>query len=120
MMTLTDNGQKYAVIPMKDYEMMANLRADFEDNLAIAEAKLTIERGEDELLPLAMMEKLLSGQSRLKIWRNYRGLTASELSQRTGISVSVISKIEHNKQAIDVPKLKKLATALNLEFEDLL
>lgn len=120
MMTLIDNQKEYAVIPMSDYKLMHSLKEDYNDALLIEKAKQVVKLGDDELIPLDIMKKLLSSESKLKVWREYRGLTPKELSDKTGVSLSVISKIENNKQQIDLPKLKAFINALNVSYDDLI
>jgi len=120
MMTLINDKKEYAVIPMDAYQAMHSLQEDFNDALTIEKVKKEIAAGDDELIPLDIMERLLSSESNLRVWREYRGLTVKELSASTKISSSVISKIENNKQAIDIPKLKILMKALNLTYDDLI
>lgn len=120
MMTLIDNQKKYAVIPIDDYQFMRSLKENYEDVLSIEKAKQAVELGNDELVPLAVMKRLVGDESTLKVWREYRGISPKELSEKTGVSVSIISKIENNKQAIDLPKLKKLTQALALDYDDLI
>ncbi|MBW5291218.1 MAG: Phage-related transcriptional regulator [Candidatus Ruthia sp. Asou_11_S2] len=120
MMTLVDKQKEYAVIPMDDYKIMHSLKEDYDDSLLIERVKQEVDSGNDELVPLEIMKRLLSRESNLKIWREYRGFTPKELSDKTKISLSVISKIENNKQQIDLAKLKVFIKALNLNYDDLI
>jgi len=66
------------------------------------------------------VRRLVSGESKLKVWREYRGITPKVLSEKSGVSVSVISKIENNKQSIELTKMKKFVSVLNLDYDDLM
>ncbi len=94
MMTLIDNQKEYAVVPMDEYMLMNSLKEDYDDVLRIAKAKQEIAQGHDELIPLEIMERLMSDESKLKVWREYRKLTPKDLSEKSGVSVSVISKLK--------------------------
>ena len=120
MMTLIDNQKEYAVVPMDEYMLMNSLKEDYDDVLRIAKAKQEIAQGQDELIPLEIMERLMSDESKLKVWHEYRKLTPKDLSEKSGVSVSVISKIENNKQSIDLIKMRKFVAVLNLDYDDLL
>lgn len=120
MMTLIDNQKEYAVVPMDDYRLMSSLKENYDDALSIAKAKQEISQGDDELIPFEIVERLAGGESKLKAWREYRGITPKELSEQSGVSVSVISKIENNKQSIDLAKMKKFVAVLNLDYDDLI
>jgi hypothetical protein len=90
MMTLVDKQKEYAVIPMNDYKIMLSLKEDYNDSLLIERARQEVDLGNDELITLEVMKRLLTQESNLKIWREYRGLTPKELSDKTKISLSVI------------------------------
>lgn len=57
--------------------------------------------------------------TRLKGWRQKRGLTLGELSALTGISASTISRLEAGKRAPNLELVIPLARALRLELDDL-
>lgn len=57
----------------------------------------------------------------IKEYRKRRGLSLSELSERSGISKSYISNIERNlHQNPSIQIMNKIASVLNVELEDLL
>jgi hypothetical protein len=53
---------------MEDAEMLADVRA-------YDAAKTRLEDGEDELVPLEMIERRSRGEAVLRIWREHRKLT---------------------------------------------
>lgn len=57
--------------------------------------------------------------ARLRHARKSRGLTLAALAQRSGISLSMISKAERGDVALTYDKFAALAHALNLAFDDL-
>ena len=99
---------------------MYSSKKDYDDILFIKKAKQEVELGIDELVPLNIMKKLLTNESKLKIWREYRGITLEELSSKTNISLSVISKIESNNQQIDLSKINLFSKVLRLNYDDLI
>jgi predicted transcriptional regulator len=82
-------------------------------------AKARLERGEDEVIPLEIVETRLAGESTVQIWREYRGLTQERLSKASGVSRSMIADIEAGHKGGAVATLKKLAAALNVGLENL-
>lgn len=52
--------------------------------------------------------------------RKERGWTLSNVSARTGLSISTLSKVENNKNSLTYNNLAKLAEGLNLDLADLL
>lgn len=56
----------------------------------------------------------------LKNIRKDRGMTQIQLSESTGIDVTLISRIERGKGQPGIESLKKLAIALNCSTDDLI
>lgn len=52
--------------------------------------------------------------------RKQKGLTLDSLSEKSGLSVSVLSKLERNQNLIEMETLFKLARSFNLSASDLL
>lgn len=92
---------------------------EMEDTVAFKTARGALEKGSDEILPAAMAEKLVSAEAPLRVWRNYRGMTQTELAKIAGVGQDVISKIETGKSKGDVESLKNLADALGITIDDL-
>ncbi|MBW0445461.1 XRE family transcriptional regulator [bacterium M00.F.Ca.ET.228.01.1.1] len=65
--------------------------------------------------PPALDHKLVGGH--LRQARKARGLTLAELSERSGIAVSTISKAERGDIALTYDKFAALAHSLELEFD---
>jgi DNA-binding XRE family transcriptional regulator len=116
---ITRHGREFAVLPMPafqklmaDAEMLADVRA-------YDAAAARLKRGEDELIPLAITERRLAGESPVKIWREYRGLTQEELGKASKVSRSMIAAIEAGNKNGGVATLKKLAGALGADLDHL-
>jgi predicted transcriptional regulator len=97
---------------MDDAEMLADVKA-------YDAAKARIERGEDELIPLQIAESRLSGESPVKTWREFRGLTQEELAKASKMSRSMIAAIEAKHKQGGIVSLKKLARALKVDLDHL-
>jgi DNA-binding XRE family transcriptional regulator len=117
--TITRKGKEFAVIPvealqrlMDDAEMLADVRA-------YDAAKGRLDRGEDELIPLEITERRLAGESPVRIWRDHRALTQEALAKRSKVSRTMIAAIEAGHKTGGIATLKKLATALNVDLENL-
>ena len=116
---ITRKGKEFAVIPvealqklMDDAEMLAGVKA-------YDAAKGRLARGEDELIPLAIVERRLAGESAVKIWREYRGLTQETLAKASKVSRPMIAAIEAGHKKGGIGALKKLAAALNVDLDNL-
>lgn len=118
LQTIEKNGQAYVVVPVSEWEA---LTARLEEREDIADATRQLNRiieGE-ETLPAEIVARLTSGDSPLKVWREYRGYTLRSLAAEIGISSAAISKIETGKSQPTVATLGKLSTVLGCDMEDL-
>ena len=82
-------------------------------------AKARLEHGEDELIPLEITERRLAGEDPLKVWREHRGLTQEELAKEADVSRALIAAIETKRKGGSLATIKKLAKALNVDWESL-
>jgi DNA-binding XRE family transcriptional regulator len=82
-------------------------------------AKARLDRGDDELIPLAITERRLSGESPVKVWREYRGMTQEKLAKASGVSRPMIAAIESGHKRGGVATLKKLSAGLKIDLDRL-
>ena len=78
-----------------------------------------IKAGTEELIPAAVVDRLLDGEAPLTVWRAHRGLSQSELARQSGVNRIQIIDIESGRKTGSVATLKKLATALRVDLDDL-
>lgn len=114
------NGKpEYAVLAFADYQKLLEEAEMLADIRAYDEAKARIAAGDDEFFPSELLDRLLSGEHPLKIWREYRGLTLAQLGDACGVSAVALSQIETGKREPSVSLLKKLAEALRADMDAL-
>lgn len=110
-----DGVPEYAVVPYEEFSRLQRLAEAMEDirdyDAALADA--------GEAVPHTVMERLVNGESSLRVWREHRGLTQSALSTRAGIDKTYISQIEAGHKTGSVKVLKQLADALGVDLDDL-
>ena len=116
--TLTLAGEEYAVVPLAEYEALRNL-AD-EDAVDSSIIQRVLEDPDQELVPFELSTRLADGEHPVRVWREYRGLKASELAASTGVAASYLSDIEKGKKPGSVNALKRIAAALNVTVDDLI
>src|SRR5580698_7344183 len=97
---------------MQDAEMLADVKA-------YDAARARLEDGEDELIPLEMIERRLRGEIALRIWREHRELTQEQLAKKSKVSRALIAAIETKRKTGSVATWKKLGAALNVGWEEL-
>lgn len=120
MNELTIDNKEYAVIEKSIFLQMQQTIEDYEDSMAIAKILKDIESGDDEWLPNEFSNKLLfSGESPVKLWREYRSLSAKELANKTNIDAGTISRIESGKREPTLAQVKVLAEVLSVDIDDL-
>jgi DNA-binding XRE family transcriptional regulator len=112
-------GQKIAMLPEADYRVLLELAEEREDILAAERAEVRRLSGE-EYVPFSLVESIISGENALKAWRKYRGITASQLSQTSGIGQSRISELERGKAHGKPATWRALADALKVTVDDIL
>ncbi len=118
----TPNGDEMVVITLHEYETLLKLAErleDIEDGLAIKAFEDRLARGEEEFIPAEFVNRMIDGESPVRVWRDFRGLSAKELAASAGISATYLSEIEARKKEGSVSVLKKLARALKVELDDL-
>lgn len=118
----TPNGEEMVVLSRKDYEaMLLKLERveDLEDSLAVADFEKKLAAGQEELIPSEFVDRMIEGESPVRVWREYRALSAKDLAARAGISTAYLSEIETGKKDGSVSALKSIADALKLDLDDL-
>lgn len=102
-----------------DYEALLDALEDAEDVAALRAAEAAVGRGESELVPVEMVERLLSGESPVRVWRHHRGITAHALARAAGLAPSYLSEIERGRKPGSFDAMTRLARALDVAIEDL-
>ena len=119
-MIYADGKPRFAVLPFDEYRKLLQALEDARDVACIDDFYRKLAEGEEELLPAAIVDRLLEGEHPVKVWREYRGLTLRSLADMCGVSDSAISQIERAKCSPSARLLRKLAGALRVDMEALL
>jgi mRNA interferase RelE/StbE len=106
-------------IPKDEYLRLKSIEEDMSDLSSATEILERIKAGTEELIPSNVVDQLLNGDAPLTVWREYRGLSQSELARQSGVNRIQIIDIESGRKTGSVATLKKLATALQVEIDDL-
>jgi DNA-binding XRE family transcriptional regulator len=100
----------FAVVPWAEYRRLASTLADDAEDAAILKSALA----DEERFPLDVAERIASGESPLKVIREWRGLTQAELAAKTGRAKQYISQLETGTRAIGRKTARILAPTLNV------
>jgi DNA-binding XRE family transcriptional regulator len=114
MKTTTDhqilmyNGKPaFAIIPYDQYQQLLDSAGD--------------RPSEEISVPYEVVKmSALGGMSLIRAWREHLGLTQQEVAVRMGITQSAYAKLEGGKTRPRIATCKRLATAMGLEWEQLM
>lgn len=114
-----DGKPEWAVLPYAEYEYLMELLEDMQDAGDAKRIMSSLDRGEDEALPQAVAQRLLNDEAPLRVWREYRGLTQTQLAEMAGVTQAMVTMIETGRRKGQTATLKRLADALGLDVDDL-
>ena len=114
-----DGKPEWAIIPYETYVRLVEEAEMLQDIRDYDSIKAAIERGEEELIPSAVVYAILDGENPIKVWREYRGLSQQQLASATGISTSYLSQIEAGKRTGSTEVLAAIAKALDVTLDDI-
>lgn len=102
-----------------EYDRLRQAAEDLGDLQAYDRAMSALASGEDELIPAVFADRLLEGESSLRVYREVRGLSQAELARMSGVNRVQIVEIEAGRKSGSVETLRKLARALRVDLDDL-
>ncbi len=96
--------------------------AEFEEDQADSRAALAVQAriddGIEEFVPGTVVSRLVDGESPLRVWREYRGLSQAALARAASTSRAQIVDIEAGRRTGSVRTLRRLADALGVGLDD--
>jgi DNA-binding XRE family transcriptional regulator len=113
------NGERLVVLPETDYIELVRDAEDAADREAVRRFRAALATGEEELLPSVLVDRLLAGESPLRVWREYRGMSVKALAGQADVAQSYLSQIETGKRTGTVDTLSRLAAVLRTTIDDL-
>lgn len=115
----TPSGDRLAVLPLEDYERLVEAAENAADIRAIDEFEAKIASGEEEVIPIELVDRMIDGESKVRVWREYRGLSQRDLAAKAAVSSSYLSQIEGGTRDGTFDTMKRIAAALGLTVDDL-
>ena len=108
------HGKKAVILTIEAYETMTKQLEELED----IEAFLNVKSINQESFPFSIVEKLaLNTESKIKVFREYRGHTVTKLAKMLDISEAYLSQIENQKRKGNIDLFKKIAEILKVDIE---
>ena len=105
----------FAILDYADFERLLAAAEYAEDAQAVRAA--LADGG--EVTPLELTERIVAGESPVRVWRERRELTQSDLTAKAGVTQSYIAGIEAGKRAGSVKALRAIADALGTDLDEI-
>lgn len=102
-------------IPKDEYNRLVSAVEDLEDMRALDEYRAN----PGESVPVDFINRMLDGESPLRLWRDHRGLTQQALADTAAVNRVMIAQIEKGTKPGSVETLAKLAGTLKITIDDL-
>lgn len=115
-----DGKPVFAVLPINEYNKLRELLEDAEDAATCNRIVADIESGREELFPQELVDALVNGESPVRVFREFRGMTPARLAAECGVSPAHIYQIERGKRSMSVDLLRKMIRVLRVDADLLL
>lgn len=115
----TPQGERLAVLPLAEYERLQEAAEMLEDVSAYDEAKRRLAAGTEELVPQEIANRLLDGESPIRVWREHRGLSGRALAEAAGVSAPYLSQLEGGRREGSFDTMRRIAETLKISLDDL-
>ncbi len=116
---LDNEGQPaYAVIPWREYKRLVS--GDDEGAMTDDELYDLAKSAGGESFPATVVDRLLAGESPIRVYRDHRRLTQKQLAAAAGINPVYLSQIETGKRTGSARTLASIAGALDVDVDDLI
>jgi DNA-binding XRE family transcriptional regulator len=106
-----------------DADFVVLTRAVYESLIDAAEDRAATEAhtraAGEERVPIEVVDRLLAGESPIRVWREFRKMTLDQLGAAAGLSKGYLSDLENGKRAGPVETLQALARALRVSLDEL-
>jgi DNA-binding XRE family transcriptional regulator len=109
---------KHVTLSRDEYDTLLARIEELEDLSDLQAARAASDREE---LSSELTRRLLAGEeSRVKLWREHRGLTARALAEKADVAPGYLSEIETGKKPGSIDAMTKIARALDILVDDLI
>lgn len=106
---------EFVILPYEEYEKLITLLEDQED----IEGAKEFSQNNEETIPFEILRNIANRKNAIRQFRELRGMSASELARKIGVSRQYINQLEKgsSKGKGSAIVLKKIASALNISIE---
>ncbi len=113
---IRDGRPAYVRVPVREWRRLVRRLERAEDRADVQAYDHAKARG-GEAYPIEIFERSLSGESRLKLFREHRRLTQAQLARRAGLSALYISQLETKRRSGSVRTLRRIADILSVDLD---
>src|SRR6056297_1409632 len=92
-------------ITREEYDRLRAAAEDLGDLQAYDRAKAALAAGDDELVPADYANRLLNGESPLRVYRELRGMTQAALAEKADVNRTTVGEIEIGRKTGSVKTL---------------
>jgi DNA-binding XRE family transcriptional regulator len=107
-----------------EYEALVERFEDIADSAALNDLDVRLANSETDALADYLsqrsVERLIAGESPVRIWREHRGLSARALAEAAEVTPSYVSEIETGRKPGSLDAMAKIARALGIPLENLI
>jgi DNA-binding XRE family transcriptional regulator len=115
----TPSGDDMVVLPAADYARLIDAVEMAQDVAAFDEFDRKLAAGEEELIPAVIVDRILAGENRVRVWREHRAVSVKALAEAAGLTPAYLSQLETGKRDGTLDTYRKLAKALRVTLDEL-
>ena len=104
-------SEETITLTRREYDALIERNSQLEDMLAAQDADDGVR------VPHEVALDIMQGKSPILTFRNHRGITLRELSEKTGIAAGYLSEIERGLKPGSASALVRIATALGTTID---
>jgi hypothetical protein len=116
----TPGGEELVVVPRAEYERLAALAAEAEedaDDVRAYDAAMAEIAADPDWFPADLTALLLKHKSRLTAIRYWRGLSLEALAEKVAVPPGDLAEFEAGKKQVEPQLLSRLAKALDVRVD---
>jgi DNA-binding XRE family transcriptional regulator len=113
------SGERLVVLPEAEYEALLDAAEDGSDRRAVRDFRSVMASGSEEFLPAEFANRIVDGENRIQVWREYRGMSLATLAEQAQINPEDLAEIETGVKPASAQAVKAIAAALGLSVDDL-
>lgn len=113
------SGERMVMLPEAEFDALIDELDDARDLVEAQTIQARVQSGEEKVIPSEVVMRFVDGDSPIRVWRDYRGLSLTELASEAKMLDEELAEIETDQQSPTVEQLKAIAKALKVTMDDL-